>query len=74
MASLMAPFMPSSSKKLADILGINEDLVCESDKEGFPEGHQIGEPEILFHKIEDEVIQVEIDKLNVISSPADNEV
>jgi len=73
--SLMAPFMPKASEKLKDILQIKEDLTWESNtnNEEFPTGHEIGKPEILFQKIEDELIQTEIDKLNLIVSPGANE-
>ncbi len=58
------PFLPFSSKKLREIINRpafdwaelgNIDLLAE--------GHQINTPELLFEKIEDEVIQAQVQKL-----------
>jgi len=68
-ASLMAPFMPSTAEKLKDILKISDDLVWKTASENLPQGHEIGKPQILFQKIDDNVIEREVEKLNHISSP-----
>ncbi|MCK9312248.1 MAG: methionine--tRNA ligase [Bacteroidales bacterium] len=58
------PFLPFSSKKLRDMLGMEAfkwnslgsiDLLSE--------GHQTAKPELLFEKIEDDVIEAQIKKL-----------
>ena len=58
------PFLPFSSKKLRDMLNLKE---CNWDELGntdiLPAGHQLGEPSLLFEKLEDDVIQKQIDKL-----------
>lgn len=62
---LSEPFLPFTSSKLKSILK-NVELVSESDWNDLatiPAGHQIGKPELLFAKIEDAEIQLQIDKL-----------
>ena len=58
------PFLPFSSKKLRDMLCMKE---CNWEELGntniLPAGHQLGEPSLLFEKLEDDVIQKQIDKL-----------
>lgn len=65
LAILSEPFLPFTSKKLTNILKIeinNWNLEFE-DWNLTQSGHQIGEAELLFSKIEDEEIQKQIDKL-----------
>ena len=61
---ILEPFMPKKSKELASLLNIdlknwdnagNENLISE--------GHQINKPNILFTKIEDDIIEKQIEKL-----------
>jgi methionyl-tRNA synthetase len=62
---LMRPFMPFTSDKLCHLLNIgplNWDAAGKADM--LHEGHQLGEPTMLFEKIEDEPIQKQIDKLH----------
>ncbi len=70
---LSEPFLPFTSKKLKSILRLNEERVT-SDEESLwnkislaktllPSGHQIGKAELLFAKIEDAEIQLQLDKL-----------
>ncbi len=63
-AIAIEPFMPFSAEKILRMLAVEKfgwerlgtmDLV--------PAGHAIGEPELLFEKIEDDVIQRQLDKL-----------
>ena len=58
------PFLPFSSKKLRDMLNLKE---CNWEQLGntniLEAGHQLGEPSLLFEKLEDDVIQKQIDKL-----------
>jgi methionyl-tRNA synthetase len=65
LSSLCEPFLPFTSRKLLKMLNIdinNWNLDFE-DWNLLPAGHQIGEAELLFAKIEDEEIQKQIDKL-----------
>ena len=64
---LMRPFLPFSAKGIWETLMISTpiDSVAWGDPESWKldEGHQLGKPEILFNKIEDEAIDKEIQKL-----------
>lgn len=66
LSSLCEPFLPFTAKKLSRILKIESPLNWNTIAETsdlIPAGHQIGEAELLFAKIEDEEIQKQIDKL-----------
>jgi methionyl-tRNA synthetase len=64
LAIAFEPFLPFSSKKLRDMLGIASfDWEQLGSTDLLPAGHQLGEPALLFEKIEDEVIQRQLDKL-----------
>ena len=69
LAYLSEPFLPFTSKKLKKMLNLEErswkDIRVDYLKDQFliNPGHQIGEAELLFSKIEDEQIQKQIDKL-----------
>jgi methionyl-tRNA synthetase len=66
LSSLCEPFLPFTAKKLSRILKIESPLNWNTISETsdlIPAGHQIGEAELLFAKIEDEEIQKQIDKL-----------
>ena len=64
LAIAFEPFLPFSSKKLREMLNIES---FEWEQLGSTDllkaGHQLGEPSLLFEKIEDEVIQKQLDKL-----------
>ncbi len=61
---LTAPFLPFTSKKLKTILNISREFQWDQERtEHLPAGHKLGKPEILFTKIEDNVIEREIEKL-----------
>ncbi len=59
------PFLPFSSAKLREMLGIKE---TEWEQLGSTEllkpGHQLGTPSLLFEKIEDEAIEAQLKKLD----------
>lgn len=61
-----APFTPFSTRRLLAMLQVEEGGFAFSRfgaTDLLPEGHQLGTPELLFEKIEDEVIQAQLDKL-----------
>ena len=64
LAIAFEPFLPFSSKKLREMLNIDS---FEWEQLGSTDllkaGHQLGEPSLLFEKIEDETIQKQLDKL-----------
>ncbi len=63
-AIAIEPFMPFSAKKMLGMLAVDkfswEDL---GSMELMPAGHAIGKAELMFEKIEDDVIQHQLDKL-----------
>ena len=75
LATLSEPFLPFTSTKLKSILNVSSsDSTQENSIENswndisskevlIPEGHQIGKAELLFSKIEDKTIQLQLDKL-----------
>ena len=74
MAMLMEPFMPDASGRLLAQLQVNPDANTRKDfwmaGEGvdgvwfeLSAGHQLGSPGLLFQKLEDDVIEVQISKL-----------
>ena len=67
-----APFLPMSSERLCQMLQI--DLPSWDDlgrADLLPVGHILGEPHLLFEKIEDEVIEAQVQKL--LETKAQNE-
>lgn len=66
LSTLAEPFLPFSATKLKNMLNISEPIAWNRVSEIsdlIPAGHQIGQAELLFAKIEDEEIQKQIDKL-----------
>ncbi len=64
LAIAFEPFLPFSSKKLREMLNM-ETFEWEQlgNTDLLQAGHQLGEPSLLFEKIEDDVIQKQLDKL-----------
>ena len=64
LAIAFEPFLPFSSEKLRGMLHIEE---VEWDRLGatdlLPAGHQLGDPSLLFEKIEDSVVEAQVQKL-----------
>lgn len=66
LSTLAEPFLPFSATKLKNMLNLSEPIAWNKISETsdlIPAGHQIGQAELLFAKIEDEEIQKQIDKL-----------
>ncbi len=60
------PFLPFTSKKMRDFMGLGEDINWQALSRGaeiLPQGHELGQSELLFEKVEDEQIQAQLDKL-----------
>ena len=79
LSSLCEPFLPFTAVKLSRILKIENKIdwkTVSQTSELILEGHQIGEAELLFAKIEDEEIQKQIDKLEAtkVANKADNKM
>ncbi len=76
LAELFEPVIPYSSDKIFKMLNTKK---CEWDKSGslnLNEGHQLNQPDILFTKIEDKVIEEQINKLGIVEgeAPKDEEI
>ncbi len=69
LAILCEPFLPFTSEKLKHILQMNSEngamnwKVVSAKETLIPSGHEIGQGELLFSKIEDETIQTQLEKL-----------
>ena len=64
LAIAFEPFLPFSSKKLREMLNLESfDWNELGSTDLLKAGHQLGEPTLLFEKIEDDVIQKQLDKL-----------
>jgi methionyl-tRNA synthetase len=64
LAIAFEPFLPFSSKKLREMLAMQTfDWSELGSTDLLKAGHQLGEPSLLFEKIEDDVIQKQLDKL-----------
>lgn len=68
LAIIMHPFIPFNSEKVWKMLNLSGSVINEDwshlSETLIPPGHELGKVEILFTKIEDEMIQKEIDALN----------
>ena len=63
-AIAIEPFMPFSAAKILDMLGAERfDWERLGAMDLVPAGHRIGEPSLLFEKIEDDAIRRQLDKL-----------
>jgi methionyl-tRNA synthetase len=68
---LIEPFLPFTANKLQKMLNYGGHLWADAGGINLlKRGHQINEPVLLFSKIEDDVVQAQIDKLN--NSKAEN--
>lgn len=66
LAVLCEPFLPFTSEKLKDMLGLSNDISWNQITAGQPllkAGHNINQSQLLFSKIEDKAIQEQLDKL-----------
>jgi methionyl-tRNA synthetase len=72
LAELFYPVIPFSSEKLFKMLNSKPVEWKESGKSFLEEGHQISKAEILFPKIEDEVIEEQISKLGNVETKKDD--
>ncbi|WP_319591437.1 methionine--tRNA ligase [uncultured Draconibacterium sp.] len=60
----LEPFLPFSMDKLRGFLNLEKmDWVKLGDTELLPTGHKVNKPELLFEKIEDKVIEAQLQKL-----------
>jgi methionyl-tRNA synthetase len=66
------PFLPFTAKKLQNQLNTtNNTWISKMPESGYlPAGHTIAEPQLLFAKMEDDVIEHQISKLNATKVPS----
>ena len=61
---VLQPFLPATAKKLSEFLKfVNKDWTTSGRHDLIPSGHQIGTPSILFQKIEDSLVETELNRL-----------
>ena len=74
LAIAFEPFLPFSSEKLRGMLCMDTlDWERLGSVDLLPADHQLGEPELLFEKIEDATIQAQLDKLAAIKKKNEEE-
>jgi len=59
-------FLPFSAKKLKEMLNLTENFVWDDvaeKNELIQAGHQLGKPQLLFEKIDDEIVEKQVQKL-----------
>ncbi len=72
LAIAFAPFLPQSSEKLLGMLQISLPAWVDLGRSDLlSEGHQLGQASLLFEKIEDEVIEAQIAKLQATKAAND---
>ena len=69
LAELFFPVIPGSSEKLFDMLNAKSVGWNESGINNLEEGHKLNEPNILFPKIEDELIEKQMENLETNKTP-----
>jgi methionyl-tRNA synthetase len=62
-ATCIQPFMPGTAKKILDMLNWPADTVYFDEELVFENGHQLNAASLLFEKLEDEVIEKQVQKL-----------
>ena len=66
LAIAFEPFTPFAAKRLREMLGSTLDWEILGRPQLLPAGHQLGEAQLLFAKIEDDVIDVQLARLDAI--------
>ena len=65
LAIAFEPFLPFSSRRLREMIQMQDFRWADLGRADLlPVGHQLGEPSLLFQKIEDDAIQAQIDRLH----------
>lgn len=77
LATCLQPFLPGTAKKIFGMLNLPKDTVAFDEEIVFANGHQLSPATLLFEKIEDELIERQVQKLinkkAAIESPAKGE-
>lgn len=64
LAVVLKPYIPTKAGKIAEIMNLSTADEWKDAKVHLPEGYQINKAKPLFKKIEDDVIEAQIEKLN----------
>ncbi|MCJ8211995.1 methionine--tRNA ligase [Mucilaginibacter sp. RS28] len=75
LATALQPFLPNTSAKIFAMLNLPNSTVAFDEEIVLADGHQLNAAALLFEKLEDEVIQQQIDKLkaksDALTTPAE---
>lgn len=72
LTTVLSPFLPDSCEKLAGMIGMEKGIWEDAKKtERIASGHKINKPSLLFTKIEDKDIEVQLAKLEEIKKQAE---
>jgi methionyl-tRNA synthetase len=63
LASCMQPFLPGTAKKILHMLNWPKDTIAFDEEMVFANGHQLNPSSLLFEKIEDDLIERQMEKL-----------
>ncbi|MFD2161687.1 methionine--tRNA ligase [Paradesertivirga mongoliensis] len=63
LGTLLQPMLPSSAKKIFSMLNLEHDLLFYDQAISFTDGHQLNQAQLLFEKVEDSVIEQQLEKL-----------
>jgi methionyl-tRNA synthetase len=63
MATLAQPFLPNTAQKIFGMLNIEKSVLFYDEEIIFEDGHQLNPASLLFEKVEDEVVEAQIQKL-----------
>jgi methionyl-tRNA synthetase len=63
MATLAQPFLPNTAQKIFGMLNIEKSVLFYNEEIIFEDGHQLNPASLLFEKVEDEVVEAQIQKL-----------
>ena len=71
---LMQPFLPLAAKRIFKMLNFPQTTVFYDEPLIFADGHDLSKSELLFEKVEDSVIEAQVEKLKVNSAVSDAEM
>ena len=63
LGTLMQPFLPNASKKIFGMLNLQKEAIFYDDNISFDTNHQLNPASLLFEKVEDAVIEQQLQKL-----------
>lgn len=64
LGTLLQSLLPGASKKIFSMLNLDKEVVFYDEEIVFKDGHQLNQAQLLFEKVEDEVIEKQLEKLS----------